>query len=319
AGEVLLWRIPPPRRRREPVAVPDHVRDTSFAPDGQTLAAWHWDGTISLRNIADPSSSQSLPELGSNNYGALFSPITGRLAVGTRQGAVRLWDAQTARETAILPGHEPCRMLPVAFSKDERVLLGVARLTREQRCYLWELNSGKQLANWAIGPINHRVALSHDGRHVATGDWDGTVRLWDATTGRELKRLGPHRTEVVGVEFAPDVQTLASGSTYGDVILWDLKTFEPRATLRGQSGAIYSLAFSPDGHRLVTGGNWQHAVEVWDPAIGQIVATLAGPGALHGAVRFASNGHALATVNNAGTLTLWQAPSFGTIEAASDR
>ena len=102
------------------------------------------------------------------------------------------------------------------------------------------------------GPVDS-VAFSSDEATLATGSWDGTVKLWDVATQQNIATLGPRGDTVHSVAFSPDGTTLASGSWDGTVELWDVATQQSIATLEGHAGPVDSVAFSSDEVTLAAG------------------------------------------------------------------
>jgi WD40 repeat protein len=141
------------------------------------------------------------------------------------------------------------------------------------------------------------VAFSTDGRRLVTAGNDGTARVWDATTGRELLCLRVHRSQITSVAFARDGQWLVTGSTDGMARVWDAISGQELRKFQNQgTGPLWAVAVTPDGKRVVTGSE-EGTPRILDAASGQILLTLQGPTPLP---RFAAS--------LVGLLRSWQGP-----------
>ncbi len=155
----------------------------------------------------------------------------------------------------------------------------------------------------------YAVAFSPDGRTLASGVLDMTIKLWDVATGRELHTLAGHAREVHSVAFSPDGRTLASGSVDDSVKLWEVATGREVRTLAlgGKTSWVNSVTFSPDGRTLAS-GTMDNIVELWDVATGRKVRTLVG-GIYRNlgveSVVFSPDGRTLASGGSDSTIRLW--------------
>jgi WD40 repeat protein len=140
----------------------------------------------------------------------------------------------------------------------------------------------------------YSVALSPDGRRVATRSKGEPVRLWDGSTGEHVSTLEGHSGHISSVAFSPDSRRVATGSEDKTVRLWDGSTGEHVSTREGHSGHIYSVKVSPDSHRVATGSSDKTA-QLWDGSTGEHVSTLEGHSGDMRSVAFSPDSRRVAT------------------------
>jgi Tol biopolymer transport system component len=162
------------------------------------------------------------------------------------------------------------------------------------------------------------VAYSPDGKTLASGSLDKTIKLWDVATGKEQATLKGHTDGVRSVAYSPDGKTLASGSDDQTIKLWDVATGKEQATLQGPFGGVehVALAFSPDGETLAS-GSWDQTIlnpltinlKLWDVTTGKERATLKGHSSFVFSVAFSPDGKTLASgsggIGRPGEIKLW--------------
>ena len=175
--------------------------------------------------------------------------------------------------------------------------------------HLWEISSQHIATFEGHTHLVRSVAFSPDGKTLASGSQDSTIKLWDVATRTNIATL-KHTHLVRSVAFSSDGLILAVGSNSKAVKLWDVVTGRDIATLSGHAHLVLSVAFSPDGTMLASGSQ-DGTIKLWDVATRTNIATLRHPHFVE-SVAFSPDGTTLASgawVGNssadAGTVWLW--------------
>ncbi|MBA4187159.1 MAG: hypothetical protein C0467_03990 [Planctomycetaceae bacterium] len=196
-----------------------------------------------------------------------FSPNGELLAAGNMDGGIRLWDVNTKAQVGLLRV-DGNAIRDLAFSPDGRLLASVGE-DSNRGVKVWDVAAKSSVVDLHghTGPL-YAVTFSPDGKLLASGSVDGTVRLWDTTTWKELVVL-KHGANVYSLAFNRDGTRLFTACADNTVRIWDMKTNNLVAELRGHTDYVHSIAFSPDGSRLITGSG-DSTLRIWDTISPQV-------------------------------------------------
>lgn len=241
-----------------------------------------------------------------------YSPNGRTLALATWTGQVKRLDIATGevRKETIKPFRNNC--VGVTHSPNGRLLAYVGGsefdqggdLTRTAKVMLWDVTTGKLRGDLpGHQSLVTSAAFSPNGRTLASGSADQTIRLWNTTDGKPKSVLKGHTDAVWTVSWVND-QTLVSAGWDRTIRFWNASTGEELTSLTGHDGEILSLAVSPGGRTLATGsGDW--TVRLWDIGRKKSTATLQGHNGSVYSVAFSPDGETLASGSGDETVKLW--------------
>jgi WD40 repeat protein len=161
------------------------VYNVAFSPDGQSIASGGHDGAVIIWDVKTAEQRRVLFAHQDVMHCLAYSPDGKRLASVSWDKTVKVWNAQTGKLEATLEGHS-AQVLAVSFSPDGKTLASVSgrwgdgnRAPGPGEIKLWDVASQKEIAQ-LTGHTDRvfSVAFSPDGKTLATGSWDGTVKLW---------------------------------------------------------------------------------------------------------------------------------------------
>ena len=213
----------------------------------------------------------------------------------TQTAAARLKDADPAGAMAIL--------VTLLRARDAHQRYDPATINVFQEARAADLQA---LALVGHSGLVHSAAFSADARRVVTASSDGSARVWDAVSGRELAIMRGHQKDVIAASFSSDGKRVVTASYDKTARIWDAVTGEPLRVLAGHAARVIDARFSPDGRRIVTAGADGTAF-VWDAESGHLLMRLVGHTDLIRTAVFSPDGHRILTASFDRSARIWDA------------
>jgi len=261
SGTCALWTL---SARRQAATIPAAgKRVIGFLTDGSQLTAWDQTGSALefwQPNATQPDRTVRLDGLSATTNRFVLagtSPEAEWMFAIDETGLIRIWQVETGRLRGTLRGPAPPIRNAVLGPQGRHLALS---LERESSVRLYDCETSRETQLVGHRDFVSGLAFAPDGRLLATGSMDGTIRLWDTASGRESARLSGHMQETTDVAFSPDGATLASVSRGESLKLWHLPTGR-EVFSEDLPHAGMCVVFSPDGRYLAVGTD-EHQVRL---------------------------------------------------------
>src|SRR5262245_19920261 len=179
---------------------------------------------------------------------------------------VQVWEAASGKLLRAIPCEGP-NLFAVAVSPDGRYIAAGGDQP-QAFIHVWDVRGAQPVAIGGFAGHRdavHSVAFSRDGTKLLTASHDRTARLWDVSTGKEIRTFVGHSWWLWSADFSPDERRVVTASQDGTAILWDTDSGKQLGQFFGHKGPVFSAAFSPDGQRVATAGQ-DRRVLLWRAA-----------------------------------------------------
>lgn len=321
---VRVWDVSPTSAERETEALfvlRDHagtVNHVAFSPNGTRLVSASQDRTVRYWNASTGEQLAVLCGHTDHVLQSAFRENGTELVSVSQDGTLRLWDLTAAESDYAIRGHSNFVYHAAYFPDGKRI----ASAAWDGTARVWNATTGQELLRLDHGTERYvvSVAVHSAGRFIVTrsraeGAGKASVRLWDASNGKLLRRWTVPTTWQDGrVAFAPHGDLFATGGRDGRVRLWDADSQSEVATLQCGEMPIKDVAFSPDGKLLaVASDDGDCAIRIWDLSTRTQVQALRGHTQGVYALAWNRTGTVLASGSLDKTARLWDTKTWTTI------
>ncbi|MEP0924380.1 CHAT domain-containing protein [Leptolyngbya sp. ST-U4] len=297
----------------------DWIRSLAFSPDGKTILSSSNDRTVRVWDVETGRLLHLLTGHRDRIKCVGISPDGQRMLSCSADGQVRVWDREllTHKKTG------DCQYIVKATSRTITLVNSLPVSPNPQRpvfatgaehgkVSIWNLETGQwQRTISAHSSPVLSLAFSGDGKWLASGSQNKTIKLWDLDNPGEQPRYAigdAHLSQIFSLAISNQHQILVSGGADRTIKLWNLATGEkrsPKHILEGHAGQVWCVAVSPDGSKIASASG-DFTVKLWNIQTGELLQTFTGHLGEVRTVTFSANGKVVASGGDDLEIKLWE-------------
>lgn len=305
---VRLWDFDMVLQARDFAGHDGPVWSAALSPDGQSLVSASADRSVRVWDVAGGKALHTLTGHAAPVTVAMFGPGGDWIVSGSGDSSLKMWDAKSGKLMRDLTGHKGT-VTALDVAADGKIVSGSV----DQKVKVWDA-AGKVLLTIDAEAIVAAVAVRPDGKQIAVGCIDQSLRLYDAVgaaAGKLEHRWTAHGTAVSGLAYSPNGQWLASCGADHLIRVWSVAA--PGAnpiTLSGHSGPLTGIAFRKDNQHLVSCGS-DTIVRLWklENNAGKEVQAYRGHREWVASVAFSKDGFYIVSAGVDKLIKLWEITS----------
>jgi WD40 repeat protein/serine/threonine protein kinase len=340
---IKVWDVHTGKVVLEIKEAPGVVLALAFSPNGKQIVCGCEDNAVRVWNTQTGQVVYSMKGHTHSVVSVAYSPDGTKILSGSLDGTLRLWDAISGKEIGTLKGHHgPVRA--ISFSPDgKKIVSGSGDKTLK----IWQIDSsvgmltlagtlaGHQHAATVLGFVNlaqkdsdpekmtltgHKhavtaVAYSPDGKWIASGSLDNTIKIWDSQNGFEARSFNGHTGEVSCVAFVTGAKQIVSGSQDNTIKIWETQLDQPN--LKGHVRPVTGVAYSPDNTCLASASK-DNTLKIWNILRGEELRTLTGHTDVVTSLAFIPNSKRIVSGSYDKSVRIWDFQSGRAIHVLSD-
>ncbi len=293
----------------------------TYSPDGKSLATVAADGKLTIFDTSTWKVRRQIAAHTGEARTVAYSRDGKYIATGGGDSTARVWNAANAEKIHELGGQEGNQygIETLVFSPDGSTLFVGG--DNDKIIYAWDMTTGKfgykLNAPGSTETIINGLAISPNGKLLASSGSDRLIRLWSLETKEIIMQIPGHVDWVYGLAFTVDGQSLISASSDRTIRIWDTQYGRSQMVLTGPSDQVFGVAVSPDGRYLASGSGDTY-VRLWDISLrgSREVMTMDHGANVHD-VLYSPDGKYIVSAGTNGVINQWDASTGALIRKLS--